>query len=138
MALYVDAPRMAPYLMDALAGKVRRRGASAMVAAYAPSLPLDFVKLQLGLETAEEVRRSDSMELVQPLVICDGCMCLWRVSLASALLKSLCWRLLSNLGAVKLQAAEVLEGFGAVVDRQAGLLDARASLGVEGVAATTA
>ena len=53
-ALYVDAPRMTPYLMDALAGRVRRRGALAMVAAYA-SLPLQFISSQLGLDSVEKV-----------------------------------------------------------------------------------
>jgi hypothetical protein len=54
-SLYLDAPRMSPFLMDALAGRLQRRGAAAMVSAYAPSLPLEFASLQLGLESVEQV-----------------------------------------------------------------------------------
>lgn len=71
-ALYLDAPRMAPFLMDSLAEQVRRRGATAMVSAYMPSLPLDFVSLQLGLDSVEKVRNKRGL----PAAPCIAGICL--------------------------------------------------------------
>ena len=59
-ALYADAPRMSPYLMDSLSARVRRRGAATMVSAYLPNLPLDFAALHLGLDSVEQVK-TDSL-----------------------------------------------------------------------------
>ena len=56
-ALYMDAPRMSPYLMDALSSRVRHAGLRTLVNAYLPTLPLDFVMLQLGLETEDDARQ---------------------------------------------------------------------------------
>ncbi len=55
-ALYADAPRMAPYLMDALAARVRGGGLRALVKSC-DSVPLDFLMVQLGLETEDDARQ---------------------------------------------------------------------------------
>jgi hypothetical protein len=55
MQLYATAPRMGPYLMDALLERVRLRGLRTLASAYSPlPLPLDWVAAQLGFEGAEE------------------------------------------------------------------------------------
>jgi hypothetical protein len=51
MQLYATAPRMSPYLMDALLERVRLRGLRTLAAAYSPlPLPLDWVAAQLGFD----------------------------------------------------------------------------------------
>lgn len=59
MSLYASAPRMAPYLMDALLPAVRAKGLAAMLAAHRPTrLPLRWAAAQLGFadDQEEEVR----------------------------------------------------------------------------------
>lgn len=56
VSFYEDAPRMCPYLMDILAPKLQQRGLSAMVKAYLPTVPIDFVMQQLGVDSPNEVR----------------------------------------------------------------------------------
>lgn len=55
--LYEGAPRMAPYLMDALAADVRRAGLAVAVKAYAPAVDAEFLAEQLGLEARERELR---------------------------------------------------------------------------------
>jgi len=53
--LYATAPRMTPYLMDALLERVRTRALRTLCAAYSPlPLPVAWVAAQLGFETAGE------------------------------------------------------------------------------------
>ncbi|KAI8474600.1 MAG: SAC3/GANP/Nin1/mts3/eIF-3 p25 family-domain-containing protein [Monoraphidium minutum] len=53
VALYADAPRMAPYLLDALLERVRARGLRALAVAYSPlPLPLGWAAAQLGFDDA--------------------------------------------------------------------------------------
>lgn len=55
MRLYTSAPRMAPYLMDALLPRVRGQGLAALLAAHRPArLPLGWALLQLGWEEDQE------------------------------------------------------------------------------------
>lgn len=55
MALYADAPRMAPYLMDALLDRVRAAGLRALAAGYSPlPLPLGWAAAQLGFDSESE------------------------------------------------------------------------------------
>ncbi|WIA35122.1 hypothetical protein OEZ86_003603 [Tetradesmus obliquus] len=55
MRLYASAPRMAPYLMDALLPRVRGQGLAALLAAHRPArLPLGWALLQLGWEEDQE------------------------------------------------------------------------------------
>jgi hypothetical protein len=55
MRLYADAPRMAPYLMDALLERVRARALRGMCAAYSPlPLPLGWAAEQLGFDGAAD------------------------------------------------------------------------------------
>jgi hypothetical protein len=46
--LYAHAPRMAPYLMDALSAGVRVRALAAALAAYRPGVPAAWLATQLG------------------------------------------------------------------------------------------
>ncbi|GBF91233.1 hypothetical protein Rsub_03553 [Raphidocelis subcapitata] len=51
--LYATAPRMSPYLMDALLDRVRARGLRTMAVAYSPlPLPLEWVAAQMGFDSA--------------------------------------------------------------------------------------
>jgi hypothetical protein len=53
--LYADAPRMSPYLMDALLDRVRARALRTLAFAYSPlPLPLDWAAAQLGFDGAAE------------------------------------------------------------------------------------
>lgn len=65
VSFYEDAPRMCPYLMDVLATKLQQRGLSAMVKAYFPTVPIEFVMLQLGVNSPKEMeelrRQTDSV-----------------------------------------------------------------------------
>ncbi|KXZ46429.1 hypothetical protein GPECTOR_43g865 [Gonium pectorale] len=55
IALYDGAPRMSPYIMDRLLGKMRLLALQSTVMAYKPlPVPLEHVAVQLGLETEEE------------------------------------------------------------------------------------
>mmetsp|Transcript_3798 Transcript_3798/g.10925 ORF Transcript_3798/g.10925 Transcript_3798/m.10925 type:complete len:371 (+) Transcript_3798:273-1385(+) len=56
-ALYVDAPRMAPYLMDALSSRVRQSGLKTLIDSYMPTVPMKYIMVQLGLETEADVRQ---------------------------------------------------------------------------------
>lgn len=48
---------MSPYLMDVLSSRVRHAGLRTLVNAYLPTVPLDFLMLQLGLETEDDARQ---------------------------------------------------------------------------------
>jgi hypothetical protein len=61
--LYSTAPRMAPYLMDQLAGKLRQHALSALMC-YAPSLPLDWCADQLGLDPGHRADRELLVDLI--------------------------------------------------------------------------
>lgn len=55
MGLYASAPRMAPYLMDALLPRVRAQGLATLLAAHRPArLSLDWTMTQLGWEEDQE------------------------------------------------------------------------------------
>ena len=53
--LYRDAPRMAPYLMDALSARVRATALAAALAAYRPGVPAAWLAAQLGFEDATQL-----------------------------------------------------------------------------------
>jgi hypothetical protein len=55
VSLYEGAPRMCPYLMDILAPKLQVNGMSTMIKAYLPTLPVQFIMLQLGVNNPLEV-----------------------------------------------------------------------------------
>ncbi|KAK9903296.1 hypothetical protein WJX75_002137 [Coccomyxa subellipsoidea] len=53
LELYASAPRMTPYLMDALLERLRGRLAAAL-SAYSPSVPLSLVAAALGFDTLRQ------------------------------------------------------------------------------------
>ena len=53
--LYRSAPRMSPYLMDALAQGVRAAALAAALAAYRPGAPLEHLAAQLGFADAAQM-----------------------------------------------------------------------------------
>jgi hypothetical protein len=53
--LYKTAPRMAPYLMDALSAGVRTSALNAALAGYRPGVPTAWLAQQLGFAHAEEL-----------------------------------------------------------------------------------
>lgn len=55
VSLYEGAPRMCPYLMDILAPKLQVNGMSTMIKAYLPTLPVQFIMLQLGVNNPLEM-----------------------------------------------------------------------------------
>lgn len=55
LELYASAPRMTPYLMDALLQRLRGRLAAAL-SAYSPSVPLSLVAAALGFDTLRQVK----------------------------------------------------------------------------------
>lgn len=55
LELYASAPRMTPYLMDALLERLRGRLAAAL-SAYSPSVPLSLVAAALGFDTLRQVK----------------------------------------------------------------------------------
>eukprot|EP00899_Mesostigma_viride_P001207 jgi/Mesvir1/11087/Mv02461-RA.1 len=73
--LYACAPRMAPYLMDALVPRMRARALRAMLRGYFPSLPLAFVARSLGFgDPAQGFVVRDCAEYLgeQGVVLADG------------------------------------------------------------------
>jgi len=55
-ALYARVPRMGAYLMDIMAPGVRHDAVRAMLRAYSPSVPLDFVARTLGFDAVADAR----------------------------------------------------------------------------------
>ena len=55
-ASYAKVARMGAYLMDIMAPSVRHDAVRAMLRAYAPTVPVDFVSRVLGFETPDDAR----------------------------------------------------------------------------------
>lgn len=55
-ALYAKVPRMGAYLMDIMAPSVRHDAIRAMIRAYAPTVPVDFVARVLGFDAPADAR----------------------------------------------------------------------------------
>jgi hypothetical protein len=53
--LYAEAPRMAPYLLDALAPRVRANALAAALAAHRPGVPAAWLAAQLGFQDAAQL-----------------------------------------------------------------------------------
>eukprot|EP01027_Heterolobosea_sp_BB2_P017567 GEZU01024870.1.p3 GENE.GEZU01024870.1~~GEZU01024870.1.p3 ORF type:complete len:119 (-),score=38.79 GEZU01024870.1:523-879(-) len=52
--LYHDAPNMGAYLMDIFIGQYRVKALKIMMKAYFPTIPVEFLKTELGFEDEEE------------------------------------------------------------------------------------